>query len=211
MAERGQAPRLLEEMVLERLQAGEWTYDRTILEAVYAWRNHESAVELADPPVPYRHTRRLIDALFRYTDERPMLHATLSSINGEILHELGQIEAAASAYLDAVDELHGMHLTVDTKRIHSMTTLGHLLLSIGNKPDAEKLFLDVLSYPWYLVTEAELMSLLRESYITAGLGLIECRRGNLAGLREIFFVPAAEDELLPTLKAAIEEARRGPR
>jgi len=200
------APRLPEEMLLERLRADMYTYDGTILETVYAWRNYESTYDWREAEIPYPQTRRLIDLLLPYTKRRLMLNATLLSINGEIFHEFGKIDSAVEAYMDAVDNLHEMHLDVDSKRIYSMMTLGHLLLLQGNKPSAETLFLDVLSYPWYLVREAELQSLLREYYIKAGQGLIQCRRGNLAALEEIFFVPATHSELSPLLHKAIEEA-----
>jgi hypothetical protein len=200
------APLSLEEMLLERLRADMHAHEGTILEVVYAWRNYESASDWREAEIPYPQTRRLIDLLLPYTEQRPMLRATLSSINGEIFHESGQIDSAVDAYVNAVDDLHEMHLDVDGKRIYSMMTLGHLLLLQGNMPGAETLFLDVLSYPWYLVNEAELQSLLREYYLKAGQGLIQCRRGDLAALKEIFFVPATQAELLPLLRRAIEEA-----
>ena len=199
---RNQAPDKLEEMVLARLKAEHWTYDDTILEAVYAWRGYE-----ARPP--YQQTQRLIDVLFQFTENRRMLHATLSSIKGEILRESGETEAAAQAFLDTVDDLHGLHLDVDAKRMYSMMTLGHLLLAQGNKKDAETVFLDVLSYPFHLVTDEDLRSLLAEYYIKAGIGLIDCRRGNLAQLKEIYFVPATHDDLMPRLQRAIAEAQQG--
>jgi len=192
------APEMLEERVLERLRANLDAYDSSILEAVYAWREHE-----ADD---YPHTRRLIESLLPYTERRPMLAATLMSISGELSHQAGDIDAAIEAYMEAVDDLHEMHIDVDSKRIYSMMTLGHLLLLQGNRQGAETLFLDVLSYPWYQIREADLQALLRQYYIKAGLGLIDCRRGDLDSLREIYFVPAAEAELLPALRRAIKAA-----
>ena len=199
---RNQSPEKLEAMILARLRADQWTWDATILEAVYAWRGYE-----ARPP--YEQTRRLIDVLYEFTEHRRMLHATLSSIQGEILREAGDTQGAAQAFLDAVDDLHGLHLDVDAKRMYSMMTLGHLLLSQGNRKDAETVFLDVLSYPFYQVMEEDLRSLLAEYYIKAGIGLIECRRGNLAQLKEIYFVPATHDDLMPRLERAIAEAQQG--
>ena len=198
----------LERLLWQRLQAHTHTFASTILEVVHAWRHYESGFDWQASEAPYPETIRLIDALFSYTEQRPMLHAALSSLKGEILHEVGQIEAAADVYVDAVDDLYGLHLDVDRQRIHNMTTLGHLLMVQGNQRDAEKIFLDVLSYPWYLVSESDLQSLLREYYIKAGLGLIECRKGNLEALMEIFFVPAAQEELLPKLNAAINDAKK---
>jgi hypothetical protein len=199
---RNQPPAKLEEMVLARLRAEHWTYDATILEPVYTWRGFEAAP-------PYQQTQRLIDTLFQFTENRQMLRATLSSIKGEILRECSDTEGAAQAFLDAVDDLHGLHLDVDAKRMYSMMTLGHLLLAQGNRKDAETVFLDVLSYPFYLVMEEDLRSLLAEYYIKAGIGLIDCRRGDLAALKEIYFVPATHDTLMPRLQRAIAEAQQG--
>lgn len=198
LQQRNQPPYLLEEMVLDRLRAGIWTFDTSIMELVYAWRGYEKE---------HAHTLELIDLLFEFSEQRPMLRATLASIKGELLQEEGDTEGAVEAYLDAVDDLHSMHLNVDAKRIYSMVTLAHLLLARRDTQHAEKLFLDVLSYPWYLVDEGELRALLREYYVKAGIGLIACRRGNLAALQEIFFVPATHDVLMPTLQRAISEAQ----
>ena len=205
-----ESPARLEAMLLARLQDEKPAWDGTVLEVVHAWRRYESATGGQPEPLPFPQTRRLLDALLPYAAHQPMLHARLAAINGDILHELGELQPAAAAYAEAVDDLHSLHLDVDTQRISAMVTLGQILLARGNRRDAEKLFLDVLSYPWYLVMEAEPQALLRHDYLRAGFGLIECRRGNLAALQEIFFVPATQDELLPALKLAMDEARRIP-
>lgn len=137
---------------------------------------------------------------------KPMLRAVLYLIRAELAHEQGHLQPAAEAFAEAVDELHALHLDIDHKRIYAMLHFGLTLLAQGNKRDAEKLFLDVLSYPWFLVMESDVQALLRDYYVKAALGLIECRRGDLAALEEIFFVPATHDELLPYLQRAIEEA-----
>ena len=204
---RHEPPDRLEALLLSRLQEDETAYDGTVLEVVYAWRRYESATGEQSEPLPFPQTRRLIEALLKYAGHQPMLHAQLAAIHGDILHGAGELPSAAAAYAEAVDDLHALHLEVDTRRMSAMVTLGQLLLAQGNKRDAEKLFLDVLSYPWYLVMEAEPQALLRHDYVSAGFGLIECRRGNLAALREIFFVPATQGELLPQLEKAIAEAR----
>jgi len=131
-------------------------------------------------------------------------------IRGEIAHEQGQLKPAADAFAEAVDDLHSQHLDLDNKRMYAMLSLGQILLARGNMRDAEKFLLDVLSYPWFLVMEAEPQARLRDYYIKAGRALIECRRGDLTALQEIFFVPATQGELLPTLKRAIEEASKRP-
>lgn len=201
-----ESPERLERMLLERIQNGMSTYDSTVLEVVYAWRNYESMTGAR----PFTRTLQLISSLLQQANHQPMLHAALAAINGDIFHEHGNLQSAVAAYADAVDDLHALHTEVDTKWIYSMVRFGQILLLQDNKLDAEKLFLDVLSYPWYLVMEAEVQPLLRHDYISAGLGLIECRRGDLPALQEIFFVPATQAELLPALELAIDEARSSP-
>jgi tetratricopeptide (TPR) repeat protein len=203
-----EAPESLEALLLARLQEEKMVDDGTVLEVVYAWRQYESAPERRQGAPHFPHTVKLIETLLPTAGHQPMLHAQLAAIHGDILHGAGELQEAAAAYGEAVDDLHRLHLEVDVKRIYAMATLGQLLLAQGNRRDAEKLFLDVLSYPWYLVMEAEVQALLRHDYVSAGLGLIECRRGDLAALREIFFVPATQSELLPPLQQAIAEARR---
>jgi hypothetical protein len=39
--------------------------------------------------------------------------------------------------------------------------------------------------------------------------LIQCRRGDLGSLKNIFFVPAMHGELMPRLQQAIAEAEQG--
>ena len=207
---RREPPDRLEALLLARLQEDKPAYDGTVLEVVYAWRRYEAATGGRPEPSPFPRTRRLLAALLQYAGHQPMLHARLAAISGDILHEIGELHSAAASYGEAVDDLHSLHLEVDTNRMSAMVNLGRILLTLGNRRDAEKLFLDVLSYPWYLVMEAEPQALLRHDYLRAGFGLIECRRGNLAALQEIFFVPATQGELLPALKLAMDEARRSP-
>lgn len=203
--EKNQAPQRLAQLLLERLQAEGYTYDGTVLEVVYAWRGYESETS-AQPAAPFVQTNALIDAVLEFADYKPMLRAVLYLIRAELAHEQGHLQPAAEAFAEAVDELHALHLDIDHKRIYAMLHFGLTLLAQGNKRDAEKLFLDVLSYPWFLVMESDVQALLRDYYVKAALGLIECRRGDLAALEEIFFVPATHDELLPYLQRAIEEA-----
>ena len=202
------APNALERMVLDRLSAGSETYDSTLLEVVYAWREFESR-NPGQTEKPFARTLALIDELLTHAGHKAALRSVLYIIRGEITYQERLLEPAAEAFLNAVDEMHALHLDVDVKRIYAMVMLGDILIMQGNKTDAEKLFLDVLSYPWYLIRESDIQGQLRAYYVRAGRRLIECRRGNLKALQNIFFVPATEPDLLPTLKRAIAEAQQG--
>jgi len=99
-------------------------------------------------------------------------------------------------------------LNGDLQRLTTLVKLGQALLSSNKKSDAEGYFLQALSYPWYTVTGyPEIQQQLREQYIMAGRGLISSRRGDLAALQQIVFVPSAMEELAAVLERAIQEAK----
>lgn len=206
LEENREKPEGLSLALLARLRNELYTWDSSVLDVVHAWRGFESATGEPPGPAPYAITLQLIDSLRPYVEQRPRVRASLLTIKGDIFLEGGKLQPAAEAFETAVAYLHGLHLDVDTQRMYSMVRLGFVLLHQGNKKDSEQVFLDVLSYPWFLVMEADVQDMLRQYYIDAGLGLIECRRGNRKALADINFVPAVEQVLLPELEAALKEA-----
>jgi tetratricopeptide (TPR) repeat protein len=199
-------PQKLEELIIERLKTENITYDTTVLELVYAWRNFESENEYQEKSSCLE-TTRIIDSLLEFAENRVQLQAALLAVKGDIFYEKGKAESAADAFSKAVEKLHPLHLEVDSQRIGSMVKLGQALFLLNKMDEAEKLYLDVLSYPWYLVTEDEIREIFEKYYIDAGLGLIECRKGNLAALEDTYFVPATHSILLPELERAIRETK----
>lgn len=204
--EKKETPAALEAALISRLQQEQYTYENTIIHIVYAWRNYEAISVQGNGSPSYTNTLQFIDNILQYVEQRIFLKARLQSIKGSIYLALNELEPAAEWFREAVDHLHVLHLDVDVNRIYNMTIMGQALLRMNNKENAEKLFLDVLSYPWYLVQEPDTRITFREYYITAAIGLIECRRGNAAALRNIFFVPATQHELAPILEQAIRDA-----
>lgn len=208
----GKSPAALSNALLKRLHEDLTTWDNTITAVVYAWRQFEakqhqepgSTKDLAG--ALGSGTMRLIDALLPLITNRDLLQGRLHSVKANLLLEYGGLEEAEREFSVAVEHLSRLQLEVDLNRIYNMTIRGQVLLRLNQKEEAEKIFLDVLSYPWYLVKEADVQISLREYYITAAIGLIECRRGDLAALKNIFFVPATEYELKPILDEAIREA-----
>jgi len=65
-----------------------------------------------------------------------------------------------------------------------------------------------MSYEWYKVEDARVMHRLRDEYVRAVRGLIDCRRGDEKALRSIFLIPATETELRPVIDEAIRHARK---
>ncbi|MBO9634743.1 MAG: hypothetical protein J7578_16635 [Chitinophagaceae bacterium] len=206
------SPESLSVALLERLHTDLNTWDNSVTAVVYTWRQFEakqvqgSGVEKDPALATGSGTMQLINALLPLVQDRSLLQARLQSIKANLLLEYGALEEAEKIFFAAINHLTGLQLEVDVNRIYNMTIRGQVLLRLGQKQEAERIFLDVLSYPWYLVRETDVQVSLREYYISSAIGLIECRRGDLPALKNIFFVPATEYELKPILEEAIREA-----
>jgi hypothetical protein len=86
--------------------------------------------------------------------------------------------------------------------------LGESLLAQGKSDEADRRFLEVLSYEWATILgHPQGMGVLRDRYIEGIRGLISCRRGNLKALQDIYFVPSVDPDVRPELNRAIEEAK----
>ncbi len=75
---------------------------------------------------------------------------------------------------------------------------------------AEEYFLQIMNYPFYTLknTNEESMKTiinLKYQYIHAALGILNCRRGNLKQLQNLYFAPAVADEVYPIWKKYITE------
>lgn len=210
-----QSPHALSTALLIRLQEEKNTWDQSVLAVVNAWRQFEakqgqaSGMKKSMEQALNSETLRLTDQLLPLLENRPLLTARLQSIKANLLLEYNGLEEAEQLFASAIVQLSRQQLEVDLNRIYNMTIRGQVLLRLNRKEEAEKIFLDVQSYPWYLVRETDVQISLREYYISSAIGLIECRRGDLAALKNIFFVPAAEFELRPILNEAIREASGG--
>lgn len=209
------SPHALSTALLIRLQEDRNTWDQSVLAVVYAWRQYEAKQNQVSggkkemEQALNSETRKLIDQLLSLLENRPLLTARLQSIKANLLLEYNGLEEAEQLFASAIAQLSRQQLEVDLNRIYNMTIRGQVLLRLNRKEEAEKIFLDVQSYPWYLVRETDVQVSLREYYISSAIGLIECRRGDLPALKNIFFVPAAEFELRPILNEAIREASGG--
>lgn len=209
------APLGISNALLNRLREDKNTWDQSILAVVYAWRQYEakqaqaSGIKKAPDQAHQSETLKLTDQLLPLLENRSLLIAKLQSIKANLLLEYNGLEEAEQLFASAITQLSRQQLDVDLNRIYNMTIRGQVLLRLSRKEEAEKIFLDVQSYPWYLVRETDVQVSLREYYISSAIGLIECRRGDLPALKNIFFVPAAEYELRPILNEAIREASGG--
>ena len=194
------SPDIFNDILEHRMENDIHTYDGSILEIVRAWRYYEKDQVISGKTIT------LINQLQDDTQDRKTLTATFNLIKGEIYENTGEIDKATASFAEAVDDFHELHLFIDSNRIYTMLKLGQQLYKVGNKEKAETVFLDILSYPWHLIQDIGTQQPLKEHYIQAGIGLIDCRRGDLEGLNDIYFFPSVNDILTPILDKAKKEA-----
>lgn len=206
----GRPPTLLEEAVLRRLRAERFTSDDAVMHALNVWIAQESKGNGGAAGAPrFPNARRLADTLLKELYSRPVLAARILQQKGYMARTEDDRLGAAREYGKAVQLLTRVDYDVDAQRIESMTEMADAYFLAEERKLAETLYLDVLSFPWYQVTDAEAQQFFRNLYIRAGRGLIDTRRGNLAALKQIFFVPAAQEELGPYLAMAIRQVQAG--
>ena len=202
--------RLVED-VLIRLEADAMIFDRTLNQTRGAL---ESLAFLLRPDQSKTETdySKVIVFLQKVAGharsrEQPDRFGLVTAERARLLALGGDHKAAAAVAMEAADALRIRALELDQVRLDVLQNRGWWLLGLHRKVDAEQAFLEVLSFPWTQVTcQAEVRERLRSAYISAGRGIIECRRNDATGLANLFFIPATNEELLPLLNAAKKEA-----
>ena len=204
----GQPPDSARKELLVRMKAGRYVTDTAILAVVAASADADTPLTPAGTLAPAHPaaTYRLIDTLLGMIYERPGLSAELHRRKAMLYDLTHDWANAAREHAEAVRLLTPLHVAVDTQRLDSLVQEAFALLVLRKRQQAEDLYLEALSYDWYKITDPDALQVARGLYIQAGEGLISCRRGNLAALKEIYFVPAANGELQPVLQRAIKEA-----
>ena len=96
-------------------------------------------------------------------------------------------------------------LEANLKRMKLLMNLAGQYRKLKKDDQAEKLFIRVMSYPWFSAKGDYLLQT-KKMYIAAGKELIDVRRGHLLKLKSTYFYPMAHKELQPLLKEAIENA-----
>lgn len=84
--------------------------------------------------------------------------------------------------------------------------IGNRYLSTGDTLRAIDYFIKGRGFPFYLLKNQNDMRDFKTIYVHASIGHIKAYQGNYPKLRELRFVPAAYDEILPTYKSYIEWA-----
>ncbi len=193
--------------VILRLRKGLSVTDQTVMTCLGAWNFFESVAlqssETGQDIKDYKETLRFIYEIETLINSQQLLKAELLIRKASIYNNMGASGKAIDFYQKSSDVLGGLHITVDKRLMDNLVALGDLLYSIGNINEAEERYLKVLSYPWYLVEDdPESLDTLRNFYIRAGYGIINCRRGDPMALENTFFVPATLEELGPVLEKA---------
>lgn len=84
--------------------------------------------------------------------------------------------------------------------------IGDRYLSTGDTLRAIDYYIKGSKFPFYLLRNSDDMEDFKSIYVHASIGRIKACQGNYPKLRELRFVPAAYDRILPTYKSYIEWA-----
>ena len=197
--------------LVARLKSGIFTTDHAIITSLSAWITYDQRLreyigENSGTPL-YGQSLAYLDGLLLYMYGRPDLEAQLWERKA-FLHRLeGNYAEEKQAVDKALTLLNPAQVKNDQLRMDLNVRKGTILLAQQRKGEAETAFLEVLNYDFQQLSRApEALNLVRESYVQAGFGLIECRRGDAKGLHQIQFVDEVKDRLDPVLKAAIEDS-----
>jgi hypothetical protein len=198
--------------LVERLKAGVFTTDRAILSSVTSWITYDERLkeylgENHSGPV-YAQSLAYLDGLLLYMYGRPQLEARLWERKAHLYRLESLLDLEIEASRKALAILDPAQVTAEQMQMDLKVRLGNALNTIGDTYGAEQVYLEVLAHDWSSVENLpEARSLMQESYVEAGLGLIECRKGNAAKLKSIEFLPAVADRLQPALSAALKAAQ----
>ncbi len=208
------APAEISDAVETRLQDSLAVTDRAVLDAVNAWVSFESRPATAAAGTRrFSESLRLIASLQSLLPDRDRLRAQLLMKRAGLKRNVDDVQGSVADYRAAEAILRVAAVETDRSRIESLVEIAGGLYVSGKRDEAEEWYLKLMSYPWYLVEDAAAQRFLKEKYVEAVRGLIECRRGRLDALKEVFIVPATEKELRPVLDAPrpAPQRRHGPK
>lgn len=211
-ADRG-TPTTMTIVLVERLKSGTFTTDWAILTSVKTWITHDQRLKeyLGDnhPGPVYAQSLAYLDGLLLYMYGRPELEAQLWERKAFLYRKEGQGIEEITASRNALKILDPNNVKTDQLRLDLKVQMAKALSQQGQQLAAEEIYLEVLAYDWTAVSNLpEARNLMRESYVSAGLGLIDCRKNNLNRLQQISFIDEVRDRLQPALETAIAKAKQ---
>ena len=208
-----ESPTTMTIALVERLKSGIFTTDEAILSTVTSWIMHDQRLKEylgANHSGPtYAQSLAYLDGLLLYMYGRPRLEARLWERKAHLFNLENRREEEIDASRRALTILDPAQVDLAQMRLDLKVRLGQSLASKNQTSEAEAIFLEVMDYNWNSATNLpEARSMMRESYVQAALGLIDCRKGELIALQAITFHPELSERLQPTLDAAISEAKK---
>ena len=197
-----QQPDLVTRLILKKLEQGYFVSDDAILWTIEAWRQYDreliiDKLEVTIYSIEKLGTIKFIDDVLSILYKRTLLELKLREIR------FGLIEGNHGVgYTDSfIDHLTHNRLLKNLKPeilisyYKSCNELGTKFLESDELEKAEALFLETLSYPFYIEEDHQKLKQLRLLYIDAGEKLLESRQGDLKALQETYFVPSAKKKL----------------
>ena len=206
----GRDPKAWGAALLARIDADRSVTDRTVLACLGAFTGFEGDASVKIGIQNYPATRTFIDAAVKRFPDRPVLIAELLRAKADILNNEGKYKEAKETFDSAAALYAKTGLTCDRGKIYCGVTSGDLSYVTKNNIDADARFLEVMSYPWYQVRDADALQELRDNYVRAVRGLIDVRRNDNKALEQIYVIPAVNGEVLPLIANAIKAAGGDP-
>jgi hypothetical protein len=138
---------------------------------------------------------------------RPLVASWLHLYSGRLNRNLNNEKIALDHFAASSNLLDSLYAEVTVQRQETLLELGSSYYRLGDKENADKVFLEAQSYPYatFTIRNLDIFRRLENVYRRAVLGLIMTRAGNAKKLREIVVIPAAND-LRPKIEKAIKQA-----
>ncbi len=199
-------PVALSDALMQRIKSGRVVSSASVTTVVDTWSEYERHNALTGKVV-FPATKKLIDDIVVYVDDKAMV-AQLYLKKARLAGLEGNDSDAAVYYERSFKSFDSIHISIDRNRLESLVGMANALHATGQTKQAEPLYLEALSYPWWQIEgNAEALQEMRALYIQAGRNLIDIRRNDLQGLKNIVFIPAVREDLAPYLQQRIEEAQ----
>ena len=217
-------PDAVEREVMEKLRSGGYVTDTAIAAMIGAWSVYDSprigfaGIKGADGLL-YPDARRVIAEVMPYAYGRPDLSVMLHEGIGQFANaNSGANRDAATvqrAYAAALSEQKPLYLAAWERYDALCVEQGDLLLQAGKADEATDMYARVLQDDTYYffhdsAADSSAARRLTDIAVSAGRGLVNCRRGNLAALQGTFFSRTISPLLNPIRDQAIRDAGGTP-
>ena len=210
----GETPQMVGNIIIERLKNFRFTSDSIILTSIDYYFKYDKYLVFKTKATIYDDslfiTVPYIDSLqnLMYGRENLLFSIQLKKlhvIKNSMCHVCNKIEE----YKKVLPALDSMRTRMQILRLEILNSIA-TYTEYENKDieEAEELYRQVLDYPFFRVKGEDFSSMAFKQYITAGKGIIRCRKDNLKMLERTSFIPAAAKILDPIRDEAIEKLKK---